>query len=506
MFRRPKAGSLAGAGVLCALCLAPSAHAQFQEPPALEVPGPEPETRSIAGDFNGDGRQDLAVGYSIYGPPQQQGIAVFLRTGPSSFAPPVLTPGVPGRWGQALAVDVNHDGRTDLILDAGVTLLVSGGAGGFAPTQLGWQGFTWSGVAYVDASGDGRPDLLATQTFSDLQTVQLMLSLGDGQGGFGAWTPVADTGFPKVGQIAAGDLDGDAAPDVVVTRKSSNGGVGIFLNDGGGGFAMSSFVATGQAVALLLADLDGDSSLDAAVANDEPNSLVVLEGSGAGALAALSSQPSPGNPIGIVQADFDGDGHPDLAVGGDGAWLYPGNGMAGYGTPGRYAARGGPAALDLNGDGLVDLAAGRFELLNLGAGALAAPLQFPAGSGVVAVALGDMNGDGRVDLVTANASSNDVAVLLGSPDAGFALPRLAPAGTQPALLALGDWNADGRRDAAVANTGSQDVSVLLGDGTGGLSPAGTLPFPARVIQGLAAATSTRTGETTWWSRLGSRTC
>jgi hypothetical protein len=480
--------SNAGGALVCSLVLASAnAHAQLYEPPTLPVPGHGPETMSVAGDFNGDGVLDLAVGYKIDGEAAAQGIEVFLRTGPSTFAPPVLSPGLPGEWRQAVATDVNNDGRTDLILDTGVLLLVSDGAGGFTPTQLGFSA-EWSGLAYADANGDGHPDLLAAQTFlGGFESYKLMLSLGDGQGGFGPFTQVAETGFFKTGQIAAGDLTGDGAPDVLITNRYAQGGVGVFLNDGAGGFTHSSTISTGTGTsAVSLADFDGDSRLDAAVGNSASRNLVILKGAGNGGFAVTSSIPSPGNVEGILLADFNGDGSLDVMVGGDGVWFYAGNGFGFFSFPTRYAARGGPSAIDLNGDGLLDVAAGSWELYNTGGGVLAAPRQYAAGSGVAGVAVGDMNGDGKLDLVTANADSNDVAVLLGNGDASFAAPRLGPAGSMPTFVVVGDWNGDGRRDAAVANIVSRDISVLLGDGAGGLTPSVTLPLSATEVLGLSA--------------------
>ncbi|WP_157626969.1 T9SS type A sorting domain-containing protein [Spirosoma luteum] len=87
------------------------------------------------------------------------------------------------------------------------------------------------------------------------------------------------------------------------------------------------------------------------------------------------------------------------------------------------------------------------------------------------VALGDFNSDGRADLATPNAGSNNVSVLLGNGSGGFGAPTSFAVGDDPESIATGDFNSDGRADLAVANVRSNNVSVLLGNGTGGFGAA-----------------------------------
>ena len=82
------------------------------------------------------------------------------------------------------------------------------------------------------------------------------------------------------------------------------------------------------------------------------------------------------------------------------------------------------------------------------------------------VAVGDLNGDGHLDLVTANSNSSDVNVLLGNGDGTFGPEARYTVGAGPWSVAVGDFNGDHRLDLVTANTGSGDVSVLLGNGDG----------------------------------------
>ncbi|NGO38261.1 hypothetical protein G4L39_02470, partial [Limisphaera ngatamarikiensis] len=128
---------------------------------------------------------------------------------------------------------------------------------------------------------------------------------------------------------------------------------------------------------------------------------------------------------------------------------------------------------DWNGDGVMDLATANLSsddvsvLLGRGDGTFGVATNVGAGDGPVALAAGDVNGDGVMDLVVANAYSHDVSVLLGRGDGGFGSVTNWSVGRNPNGLVLGDFNGDGWLDVATANNGSGDVSVRLGVGGGG---------------------------------------
>jgi len=91
-----------------------------------------------------------------------------------------------------------------------------------------------------------------------------------------------------------------------------------------------------------------------------------------------------------------------------------------------------------------------------------APKDFVSGSSPFSVARGDLNGDGKLDLVAANYGSNDVAVLLGNGDGTFQAAVNFAVGTNPHSVTLADLNGDGKLDVATSNLESNTVSVLLG--------------------------------------------
>jgi len=134
---------------------------------------------------------------------------------------------------------------------------------------------------------------------------------------------------------------------------------------------------------------------------------------------------------------------------------------------------------DLNGDGKLDLATANTAsnnvsvLLGNGTGTFAAAVNYAAGAGAGSVVIRDLNADSKLDLVTANTSTgaNSVSVLLGNGNGTFSAAVLYPVGTKPSSVAVGDLNGDGKPDLATANSGSTTVSVLLGNGNGTFSAA-----------------------------------
>src|SRR5207249_5962697 len=110
-------------------------------------------------------------------------------------------------------------------------------------------------------------------------------------------------------------------------------------------------------------------------------------------------------------------------------------------------------------------------LLGQGSGSFAAPVAFPVGLRPVAIAVGDLDGDGSVDFTTANVGSNTVSVRLHRPDGSFAPAVEYDTAFGPSAVAIGDLNGDGRADLAVTNAVSGSVSVLLGSGGGSFVPA-----------------------------------
>ena len=208
-------------------------------------------------------------------------------------------------------------------------------------------------------------------------------------------------------------------------------------------------------------------------------------------------------PASVVAGDFNGDGKQDLAVAVGSApgsagrlSVFLGNGDGTLTRVSSSPALGlSPDQLavgDFNGDGKLDLAVADQHgsvtiLLGNGDGTFAPAPGSPAGVGSspYALAVGDFNGDGRLDLAVANVSDNTVTVLLGNGDGTFSPAPGSPlaVGVSPLSLAAGDFNGDGKLDLAVANFGDRTVSILLGNGDGTFAAAPGSPITTQSGQG-----------------------
>ncbi|MBZ5600040.1 MAG: FG-GAP-like repeat-containing protein [Acidobacteriia bacterium] len=155
-------------------------------------------------------------------------------------------------------------------------------------------------------------------------------------------------------------------------------------------------------------------------------------------------------------------------------------GATAFSTAGTYGVGVKPRSIavgDFDGDGKLDVVVADFGsnnvsvLLGHGDGTFRPALNYRVGTGPQSVAVGDFNGDGKLDIAVANSGSNDLSILFGNGDGTFQRARSYRVGTAPRSIAVGDFNGDGKPDIAVANSGSNDVSVLLGNGDGAFRPA-----------------------------------
>jgi hypothetical protein len=265
----------------------------------------------VVGDFNGDGKLDLAIG-NVY----TKTVAVLLGNGNATFAAPQLIP-VGGQPFNLAVGDFNGDGKLDLaVVDGsdgsttGQTVEVSLGKsdGTFQPGVRYTTGLSPIGVTVGDFNGDGKLDLAVTNSDSDT----LSILLGNGDGTFRSAVNYPTAYYPEF--IAAAELSGDGKTDLVVLNSSVNS-VSIFLGNGDGTFAPRRDMAVGQAPqGLAIADFNGDGKLDLVIANSLDNDLYVLLGVGDGTFHGQTLIFSGTYPAGVAAADLNRDGKPDLLV------------------------------------------------------------------------------------------------------------------------------------------------------------------------------------------------
>jgi len=337
-----------------------------------------------------------------------------------------------------------------------------------------------NGIVAADLDGDGRPDIVTTNGRSH----DLSVLLGDGRGGF-LPAPGVSPSLPVAPHLAAaGDLDGDRRLDLVVTAHDSFD-VFVWLGDGRGGFRP----ARGSPVraldgerphnhGLALGDLDRDGNLDVVTTDDGAHAVAALLGDGKGGLSRAPGSPFHvgREPYPLAQGDVNSDDRLDVVtpcVGSDSLSVLLGDGRGGFasapGSPVAVAPRPYFAALgDVDGDGSPDAVVSHDDaqivtvLLGDGAGgftpAPGSPLD--VGRRLWELALEDVDGDGRLDLLGAGGA---VLVLHGDGAGRF---RPAPGSPYPSgrgswTLAIADFDLDGKRDVATADLEDGTVTVLL---------------------------------------------
>jgi len=202
-----------------------------------------------------------------------------------------------------------------------------------------------------------------------------------------------------------------------------------------------------------------------------------------------------------------------VSFNGSSVTVFLGNGSGGFTPTGPFAVGTNPqsvAVADFNGDGKPDLVTADFSgnsvtvLLGNGSGGFTATTSSPVavGASPVFVATGDFNGDGKFDIVTANSGDNSITVLLGDGTGGFVAAAGSPfaVGANPRSVAVADFTGDGKLDIVIANAGDNTVSELLGDGTGGFMAAAAVrspwecsrnPWLWEISTGTASSTSSR---------------
>jgi len=345
------------------------------------------------------------------------------------------------------------------------------------------------GVAIGDLDGDGKPDLAIANYAAN--TVSVLLNTGSGGHiSFAAHKDFATGTKPY--SVAIGDIDGDGRPDLATTDFTDS--VSVLLNTGSTGsisFAIHADFATGnQPYGVAIGDMDGDGKLDLATANQLDNTVSVLLNTGTGtgttSFATHADFATGNQPYCVAISDMDGDGKPDLEVtnfnsNSVSVLLNTGTttGTVSFGAHADFATGTKPISIatgDMDGDGKTDIVVANFSntniisvLLNASTGVgninFVAHADFPTGGQPYGVAIGDLDGDGRPDLAISNPTTNTVSVLRNmatSPGSiNFSAHADLASGNQPGGLAIGDLDGDGKPDIAVANNGANTVSFLL---------------------------------------------
>jgi hypothetical protein len=474
---------------------------------------------AITGDFDGDGKKDLLTGNTL-----------MLGAGDGTFtAGPPLPAAVQyetGLTASAAVGDFNQDGNLDIVYSgpgsgSGIVQVLLGNGDGTFQIGARYASLTpQQPVTVTDIDGDGNLDIavgnssqgLYVQDSNDNLFPMMQFLLGRGDGTF-AGAPVYTQ--QSIATFATADFNGDGHLDVLAYSANNNGPGSLMVLPGDGvgnfGAAIGSpvNVASGQIVA---ADMNGDGMPDAVLAGISGNPrLSVLTNQGNGKFSSERDYVLPNYSTCLAVADFNGDGLMDVAVGvggtipgtsaTTGVYVLLGRADGTLGAPALIDSSLYPSSLavrDLNGDGRADLVVADQGFFSPGGrqvnGGLHVYLGNPDGTftsvavpstsatNYSLVALGDLDGDGKLDLIAAgNVAGNNFGVgtpnlytFFGNGDGTFGAAQVTPlAGTDgigAQSIALADFNGDGKLDVAVGNPNDfTEVLLGFGDGTFGKS-------------------------------------
>jgi len=450
----------------------------------------------VSVDLDGDGNLDV-----VAPDPANSAVVVLYGKGDGTFQNPVdYYTGATAATGVAVG-DFNKDGKPDLVVasstgccpfSGGISVLLNSGEEMFQSPVLYLNpgGVDAGQVAVADLNGDGKLDVVE----SSMGGQNLAMFLGNGDGTFQA---SSNYYVPWPSTVAIGDLNGDKKPDLV-TPCYYDGTVWVLLNRGNGVFQVSGVYSSDwSAMSLTLADFNGDKRLDFATGNTNAGLVTVGLGNGDGSFrsgAHYNESGSPGYTNGFAVADFNLDGNPDVVQAGGGTgvglniMLGTSHGVLKPPTEINIGGTGNSPVMfvlagDVNGDGKPDLVSSTAEgygnpygvlvWLGTGTGKFRTPVVYTssASSYPATAQLADVNGDRKLDILTSNYDGT-FSVLLNQGKGVYGSPIVIPSGTgsYPTNFAVGDFNSDGKLDVVLNDFPGHNLNLLFGSGDGTFQP------------------------------------
>jgi len=425
-----------------------------------------------------------------------------------------------------LPITVTVDGLTAYSQAPFIVTFPGGGSissESFAPKVEFATGAGPYGIAISDLDGDGKPDLAVVNNNPSGSISVFRNTSNTGSITFSSSLDFA-TGVNSF-HVASADLDGDGKPDVIVTNFSSNT-ISVFRNTSASGsitfatkvdIAGAGLYGINAPYGIAISDLDEDGKPDLIVTNSGyPISSVSIfrntSSSGSIAFESPVDFATGSYSSGVAVSDIDGDGKPDIAVtnaGNNTVSVFRNTSSPGSMTSSSFDAKvdissgdepAGIAIGDVDGYGKPELiVTNQFSQTvsvfrnisstgSISASSFASPVDLVAGAGAYTVVLGDVDGDGKPDLVVGNAYSNAFTVLRNTTSPGvITTDSFAPkvdfiTGVWPFVVAVGDVDGDGKPDVVAANRTSNSLSVFRN----------ATSSPAATVTSIAATNVTAT--------------
>jgi CSLREA domain-containing protein len=320
--------------------------------------------------------------------------------------------------------DFNGDGKQDIAATnfalTTVSIRLGDGLGGFTSATDVSVGQSPASVAIGDFNNDGKQDIAAANISSNTVSIRL----GDGLGGFSGTTNVGVGSAPR--SVAIGDFNGDGKQDFAAANSNGPNTVSIRLGDGLGGFSGTTNVSVGSVpVSVAIGDFNIDGKQDIAVANQSSNTVSIRLGDDLGGFSGTTDVSVDSGPFSVAVGDFNNDGKQDIAAANFGSTTVSirlGDGLGGFSGTTNVSVGIHPRSVaigDFNNDGKQDIAAANRDSntvsirLGDGLGGFSGTTNVSVGSVPVSVAIGDFNNDGKQDIAAANNGSNNLSVRLG---------------------------------------------------------------------------------------------